>query len=96
MATPLPPADPYAIISRRSRRPFADVISWTLNQPLPEIPIPLKGKAPDAWVELQPVFDGIDDRARHDLMLNDSAAVDPPFSEDERAGVDACLARRAP
>jgi Protein of unknown function (DUF4058) len=94
MVTPLPPGDYYAIISRRPRRPHAEVYSWTIRQPLPVIPIPLRGDDPDVHVELQPLFESLYDRARYDLTIDYSSPVDPPFSEEEQAWVSTILSER--
>jgi hypothetical protein len=50
MARKLPPGDYYAIVARASQRPDAQVYAWTIRQPLPTIPIPLR--TPDADVML--------------------------------------------
>lgn len=83
MITPLPPGDYYAIVSRRHRRPKADVYAWRLTQPLPEIPIPLKKSDPEVSLQLQPVFDTVYDRARYDLSVDYEARLDPPLSDTE-------------
>lgn len=96
MVTPLPRGDYYAIVSRRPKRPQADVLAWTLRDPLPSIPIPLRGKDPDVFVELQPLFEGIYRRARYDLTLNYAASIVPPFTDEEQAWVASCLESRKP
>lgn len=83
MVTPLPEGDNYAIVSRRNRRPQADIYAWKLPQPLPEIPIPLKKGDPDVMLPLQPVFTTVYDRARYDLSVDYQAPLDPPFSNAE-------------
>ncbi len=50
MARPSPPGDYFVIVARTDRRPDAEVYSWTLRQPLPTVPVPLR--APDADVSL--------------------------------------------
>ena len=76
-----PPGDYYAVISRGDRRPKTDVFAWTIRQPLPEIPIPLKKGEPEASVDLQNVFTTVYDRARYQLSLNYGAGTGTPFSE---------------
>jgi hypothetical protein len=41
-AVGMPSGDYFALVSRGHRRPRTDVFHWTLRQPLPTIPIPLK------------------------------------------------------
>ncbi len=69
MGKPLPSAHYYAIISRSYRRPTAEVYAWTVRQPLPTIPIPLKRGEPDVMLDLQSVFNAVYDRAGYDYRL---------------------------
>jgi hypothetical protein len=77
MADPLPPGDYYAIVSRKSRRPRADVYAWTVPGTLPPIPIPLSAGDPDVALDLQVVFTTVYDRARYDLSLDYRARLMP-------------------
>ena len=43
MKKPMPSGDYYALVARAQRRPDCDVYAWSIRQPLPTIPIPLKG-----------------------------------------------------
>ena len=52
MRQPLPPGDYYAVIARAERRPDCDVFAWTVRDPLPTIPIPLKAPDPDIRLPL--------------------------------------------
>ncbi len=79
--TPLPPADYYAIVSRRRRRPKAAVYAWRLRDPLPTIPIPLKTGDPDVPLDLQAAFSTVYERARYQLSLNYADELRPPLSE---------------
>jgi hypothetical protein len=85
MSTPLPPGDYYAIVSRVFRRPKADVYPWSLRQPLPTIPIPLKRGDPDVPLGLQTVFTTVYDRARYDLTLDYAARLSPPLGKADAA-----------
>jgi hypothetical protein len=87
MSTPLPPGAYYAIVSRANRRPKADVYPWSLRQPLPPIPIPLKHGDPDVPLDLQTVFTTVYDRARYDLTLDYSAHLSPRLDKADVAWV---------
>ena len=78
-----PAGDYYAIISRGYRRPRADVFSWTIRQPLPPIPIPLKKGEPEVAVDLQQVFTTVYHRARYQLSLNYAAQLKAPLSASD-------------
>ncbi len=80
---PLPAGDYYAIVSRRERRPRAEVYPWSMRQPLPKIPVPLlKGDA-DVLLDLQTAFSTVYDRARYDLSLDYHQALDPPLTDSD-------------
>lgn len=79
--TPLPPADYYAIVSRRHTRPRAQVYTWTIRDPLQTIPVPLKRGDPEVSLDLQSVLTTVYDRARYGLSLNYTQPLDPPFSD---------------
>jgi hypothetical protein len=85
MSTPLPPGDYYAIVSRAGRRPKAEVYAWSLRQPLPTIPIPLKQGDRDVPLDLQTAFSTVYDRARYDLSLDYSARLSPPLGKSDLA-----------
>ncbi len=83
MTTPLPPGDYYAIVSRRRRRPVADVYAWTVRDRLPTVPVPLKEGDPDVSLDLQAAFASVYDRARYDLSLNYSADLAAPLRAED-------------
>jgi len=80
---PVPAADYFAIVSRANRRPRCEVYAWTIRDPLPTIPIPLKRGDADAMLPLQDVFEIVYQRARYDLSMNYNSPLEPPFSSDE-------------
>jgi hypothetical protein len=96
MMSPLPPADYYAIVSRRQRRPAAAVYAWTIRDRLPTLPVPLKAGDPDVPLDLQAVFTTVYDRARYDLSLNYSLDLQPPLGDDATAWVRGLLPSRKP
>lgn len=56
LAEELPPGDYYALVSRADQRPACQVYTWTMQQALPAIPIPLLPPDPDVWCDLGAVF----------------------------------------
>jgi hypothetical protein len=85
---------PYRIlISRSQQRPKADLYSITLEQPLPNFPIPLKPDEPEPSVPLQAVFDRVYERARYGSRIDYRQPVPPPkLSEADQHWMDALLA----
>ena len=77
---PLTPADYYAFVCRKERLPKVDGYAWTLQQPIPPIPIPLAGDDPDVVLDLQAALTTTYDRAGYDYSLNYRRAVEPPLA----------------
>jgi hypothetical protein len=96
MRRPLPPADYYAIVSRRQRRRRAAGYGWTIRDRLPTIPVPLKPGDPDVPLDLQAVFTSVYDRARYDLSLDYGLGLQPPLGDDDSAWVRRLLGSRKP
>ena len=71
----------YALVSRRGRRPRADLYHWSLRQPMPTILIPLANGDADVPLNLQTAFSVVYDRARYDLSVSYEAS---PFSQTHR------------
>ena len=90
----LPPGDYYAIVSRRRRRPRAEVYVWAVRQPLPVIPVPLREDDSDAELELQRAFTTVSDRARYQLSIDYDAPLEPPLSDEDAAWARERLASR--
>ena len=80
---PHPAGDYFAFVSRVERRPQAEVYSWTLDRPLPPIPIPLTDGDPDVTLDLQTVFTTTYDRAGYDYALHYERPVEPPFEPNQ-------------
>jgi hypothetical protein len=94
MKSRLPPANYYAIVSRGPRRPRVDVYAWTIRDPLPTIPIPLKTGDPDVPLDLQAAFGTVYDRARYHLSLDYTRSLQPRLEESDRAWFQQRLASR--
>jgi hypothetical protein len=61
----LPPGDYFALSARADRRPLCEVYAWTVRQPLPAIPIPLKAPDHDIWLDLGALFAMAYERGRY-------------------------------
>lgn len=91
---PLPTGDYYAFVCRIQQRPKADVYSWTIRDPLPEVPIPLAEGDADAIIDLQSIFERTYDRAGYDYALKYDRAVDPPLNDNDSDWVRNLLSTR--
>jgi hypothetical protein len=81
MQRPLPPADYYYLVARGERRPDCEVFSWTLRQPLPKLPVPLRAPDPDIVIDLGLVFATAYERGRFRRRINYQAP--PAILRDE-------------
>jgi hypothetical protein len=81
LSEPLPEGDYYYLVSRGDRRPNCEVYSWTLRDPLPTLPVPLRAPDADCRVDLAAVFTAVYQRGRYQRSLDYTAP--PPVAVDE-------------
>jgi len=93
MAAALPVGDYYAIVSRASRRPVAEVWAWSLPEPMPGISVPLAGADPDLFLDLQAVFDEVYERAAYGRAVDYSLRPEPGLSIGEQTWMKGLLGR---
>ncbi len=67
---PLPKGDFYVFVARGNRRPVVEVYAWTLEKPLPTVPIPLLPEDPDVLLNLQQAYEQTFQRGRYDAIIN--------------------------
>jgi hypothetical protein len=60
----LPAGDYIYLVARGERRPDAEVFAWTVRDPLPRLPVPLRAPDPDVTFDLSAVFRTTYDRGR--------------------------------
>lgn len=94
---PLPRCDHYAAVARAGQRPRLEVYAWTIRQPLPTIPIPLRAPDADVPLDLGAVFADTYRRTRLDKALRRLSVGPPPARlSQEDAAWAAALARQPP
>jgi hypothetical protein len=91
---PLPPADYYYLLSRSERRPNCQVYFWTLRQPLPTLPVPLRAPDPDVFINLASVFATAYERGRFRRRLPYQGPVPACVPEPARPWVESVVAGR--
>ena len=69
LAAAYPPGDYFALVSRADKRPICHVYGWSIWQPLPTIPIPLRAPDADVLTDLAQVFTLNYDRGGYDRSL---------------------------
>jgi hypothetical protein len=80
-------------VSRSQRRPKGLVWPIQLRQQLPVVGVPLRGKDPDAPIDLQAVLTSVFDRGAYDLLIDYAAPPEPPLSPDDTAWAAGLLGR---
>jgi hypothetical protein len=83
-ARPLPRGDYFALVARSERRPMADVYAFSVRDPLPPIPIPLRPPDADIMVDLSAVFATTYERGRYRPALRYADPLSPPFAPEDR------------
>jgi hypothetical protein len=78
---PYPAGHYYALVARAEQRPDCQVYHWTVRQPLPIIPIPLRAPDLDIGIDLEQVFTTTYERGRYARALDYSKS--PPYTFDE-------------
>jgi Protein of unknown function (DUF4058) len=91
----LPACDYCVVVSRRSERPRAGVWPFSLREPLPEIPIPLRPGEVEPVIPLKPVLDRTYDEGGYVYKVYD-APPEPPLSADDAAWARGVLAAATP
>jgi hypothetical protein len=93
---PLPPADCYYLLARADQRPDCQVYFWSLRQPLPRLPVPLREPDPDLLIDLEAVFTTAYDRGRFGRRLNYQGPVPAPLKAKQRNWVQSVLRKGQP
>lgn len=94
MKDELPSGHYFAFVSRVERRFLSDRYAWTIRDPLPRIPIPLKAPDPDVPLDLAAIFQTSYERARWGRSIDYAAPLKLPLSQEDRAWAES-LARSA-
>ena len=84
MAKPLLPGHFFAIVCRASKSETGDVYAWSLQQPLPKIPIPLEDPDPDVFLDLAEVFALAYQRGRYARLINYNRPLDLPLHPQDK------------
>jgi hypothetical protein len=92
---PLPNDDYFVFISPGNRRPKCEILHWTIRQPLPSIPIPLRDPDPSITIDLQAVFRTTYERGRYWRMIDYTQSPPAPPLEPPDAEWAAGLVRKA-
>ena len=78
-------ADYYVFVCRGGQYPKAAVWSFTVREPSPTIPVPLKATDPDAPIDLQRLVTELYDRNRYAGRINYTVPPAPPLRPSDAA-----------
>jgi hypothetical protein len=91
------PSVPYFVfICRREQRLATDVWPITLDQPLPEVPVPLLPGDDDAKLDLQQALTNVYDESALRYMIDYSKPPEIPLTPEQAAWVDERLRAAGP
>lgn len=76
---PVPSSHYRILVSRGWERPQAQLYPFNLNEPIPEIPIPLRAEETEPTLNLGPALAKVYDEVRYDLRIDYTAEPEPPL-----------------
>lgn len=79
------------LISREWQRPRADLLPFTVRQPIPDFPLPLQRGEEELLVPLNALLHELYDRAGYDLRINYRREPEPPLGKEDAAWADVLL-----
>jgi hypothetical protein len=87
MKRPLPSGNYYAIVARVERRPDGEVYAWTVRDPLPPLPIPLRAPDNDVRLNMADAFAMTYDRGGYNRVMRYGIPLPAslPLAPDDRA-----------
>lgn len=90
---PLPAADYYYLLSRAEERPNCQVYSWTVRDPLPRLPVPLKAGDGDVPIDYGVVFRTAYERGRFGRRLAYGGPCPAALGEEGRRWAEGVIQR---
>ncbi len=87
MERALPPAPYYIYVGRQELRPVTDVWPVRLDQPLPQVPIPLLAGDGDVMLDLQAALTAVYDLSDYGLEIDYSGPPEVPLTPEQSAWV---------
>ena len=83
-------SDYRIVISRAFGRPTANVYLFSVRQPIPDVPIPLKRNEDEPILPLNQLIHQLYERARYDLIVDYQQPADPPRRPLVPPGIAVC------
>jgi hypothetical protein len=91
---PLAASTDYCTFTHRLElRPKAQVVQWTIRDPLPAVPVPLAKGDADVQLDLQAAFRVAYEGGEYDVTIDYAARLKPPLRKSDAAWLRQLLAR---
>jgi len=84
-------SDYRLLVSRYEHRPRAALYPFSVREPIPVFPVPLRPGEPEPQVDLKPLLDGIYERASYARRVNYRQPPEPRLTESDAAWAEALL-----
>lgn len=78
-------SDYRLVVSRSQNRPQADIYFFSVRDPIPDLPIPLRPTETEPTLPLNQILHNLYDLARYDLSLNYRHLPNPPLKAADEA-----------
>ena len=78
-------SDYRILICPGNQRPMGNLFAFSLQQPIPTVPIPLLPDESDVLLELQPLLNQVYRRGRYHLAIDYSQPPNPRFSQETQS-----------
>jgi hypothetical protein len=82
---PLPAGDYHAFVTRQDHLPYVDVYTWSVRDPLPAVPVPLRAPDPDLLLALGGLLGHTYERAHYAHSLRYAEPPRAPLSPVDAA-----------
>jgi hypothetical protein len=76
------------VVSRSQNRPVADAYLFSVRDPIPDIPIPLRQGDEEPILKLNDILHKVYELGYYKTFVNYHSSLNPPFSDDGLAWVE--------
>ncbi|MBM3236668.1 DUF4058 family protein [Candidatus Poribacteria bacterium] len=88
---PLPNSDYRILVRAGWERPKARLYAFSVRQPIPDLPVPLRRGEKEVLLSLGKLLSEIYDRARYDISIDYRQPPEPPLTPEDAAWADELL-----
>ncbi|MFN8470697.1 MAG: DUF4058 family protein [Anaerolineae bacterium] len=87
-------SDYRILVSRAEKRPLADLLPFSVREPIPTFYVPLRAGADEPQLDLNRLLHALYDRAGYDLRVDYAAPPDPALSDADATWAAAIVQER--